>query len=146
MAVSNRPGGLTAMAVFNFVFGGIAILVWLVTMAQIGSRHERRMEQQRQRLIEPDFVPASKRLKLARCLLGLAYGGLLIASGVGYLLQKRGLGKTLGLLFVLTCVGQTLVNVILVDKRMGPLSLWMVVYTVMTVIVLFTVFKDDFPN
>src|SRR5215470_13231357 len=88
MAQGKRPGGLTALAVLNFVFGGLGAIGLLAIYALLGGGKA--------------IADSAGKLEISAggiylsLLLGAVGVCLLIASGVGYLKQKRVLGRGVG--------------------------------------------------
>jgi hypothetical protein len=79
-----RPGGLTALAIFNFIFGGLSALLNLVGIATV----EMQLEQFRQTAkLTGDPVPSAG-LLYAMIGFSLIRAALLITSGVGYITQE----------------------------------------------------------
>ena len=139
MAEGKRPGGLTALAVLNFVFGGLYALLLLGAWAVIAAMNA---------TTEGEVTRASGGsigLLYVALLLGTVSVGLLIASGVGYLGQKKMLGRTLGTVYgALSLVG-TGVG-LAGGSEFGIGTLIGLVYPVLTLILLNTTFKDDLVN
>jgi hypothetical protein len=156
MSEGKRPGGLTALAVLNFVaaagdllnaFG--LLMTWLL-------------------LNVPEFaarVPMDEKgkhgLEMMRelgnvvlgCLIAVhvVLGALLILSGVGYLLQKRFLGRKLGNAYALLSVATTVAMVF--GMRRGTdggdfqlITLVLILYPVLTLALINTTFREDFVN
>src|SRR5262245_36400401 len=90
MAEGKRPGGLTALAVLNFVFGGLGAIGLLAIYALLGGAKA---------VVEAsgrEFQAPAAGMVYVSLLLGLVSVCLMIASGVGYIQQKRFLGRVLG--------------------------------------------------
>ena len=72
---------------------------------------------------------------------------LLIASGVGYLQQKRTLGRTLGSVYAVLSIGSSLVSAALMPEELGGGAnigtMVGLVYPVLTLVLLNTTFKHD---
>src|SRR5687767_7139367 len=81
-----RPGGLTALAVLNFVFGGMGVLSSLSYLSPA---------------IREKMIGLPENLWPVLVALGLVESGLMIASGVGYLGLKRVLGRRVGTIYAL---------------------------------------------
>src|SRR5262245_26736433 len=93
MSPGQRPGGLTALAVLNFIFGGFAllgVLGWVVILGLLQAEPGRAT---RDEVLDVTGGPA---VIYAIILLNLIQGALLVISGVGYLGQKAMMGKVLG--------------------------------------------------
>ena len=116
-APAKRPAGLTALAVFNFIFAARALLILPVV-----------------------FSPSSLRAMSARfdaplglVAASLAVGGVTHALGalvgVGYLGQRRNLGRILGNVYALLGFVSTLLAYAVVPK---PVALGGIIYPVIT--------------
>lgn len=144
MSEGERPGGLTALAVINFVLTGFRLLAVAGTAFVIAS---------------PDIIdeiddPETAVVLREACesgfiwlglVLNVLIGGLLLASGVGYLRQKKILGRVLGSTYAILA----LVAIVLgstIGKTFSFLMLIDVVYPLLTLILLNTIFKDDLIN
>ena len=90
MSNSSRPGGLTALAVLNFVFSGIWC-IWAMILA-IGLF-----------LADKTGLKAEKSIVTIQLLFALIIPTLLVISGIGYLQQKRVMGKILGTVYAFDC-------------------------------------------
>ncbi len=133
----HRPGGLTALAVLNFIFGGLgllSILGWVLMLGLFGEVAKKAMEQ----------IPEAGIIYLM-ILLSLVETGLLLASGAGYLGQKKFLGKILGSVYGIVGLVEVGLRIALA-KDFGFMAIFGLIYPVLTLVLLNTVFKDDFPN
>jgi len=142
MAIGKRPGGLTALAVLNFVFGGIGAIFTLLAFGGLalireGVKHAEAsgMKYEGQSLTMATVV--------------IALGGfsalLLIVSGVGYIQQKRFTGRTLGTLYALVSLAGSALTV----ATGGGLGIAMIIFSVyplLTLILVNTSFKNDLVN
>lgn len=131
-----RPGGLTALAVLNFVFGGLGALAVLALFAMLS-------------LVEKGAsdanVQVSTGLVWALILMSLVSVALMIASGVGYLGQKRW-GKTLGNTYALLSILSSVLSVAMLHTGVGIGTIIGLIYPVLTLILLNTTFKEDLVN
>jgi hypothetical protein len=148
MAEGKRPGGLTALAVLNFVFGGISLL-WtlLVGMATVFA-DKMVSTADKMGAKEGDLASAKSSVGIAYAYvaLSLVSGALLIIAGVGYLGQKRFLGRTLGTVYAMASLGGTLLGVIGLSQGIGIFTIVLMVYPVLTLIMINTTFKEDLVN
>jgi hypothetical protein len=155
MAERSRPGGLTALAVINFVFGGFsalgalgmfAILTILKIAGDAAAEQGEQDEEMRQ------LAEAWEEIGLGLFYLMLALlvvqAILLIASGVGYLQQKKFLGRTLGNAYAaIAIISSLLFAVSLTDEVGGGFNLNTIVgliYPALTLFLLNGTFKEDF--
>jgi hypothetical protein len=143
MAEGRRPGGLTALAVINFVWGGIEALLTLLSLAVIGLvTSGKGLTDANGNKVE--LPPLS--VLYALLLLNLILVGLLIAAGVGYLKQKRVLGRGIGSTYGILSLATQVVDLMLARQGFGILNIISLVYPVLTLILLNTTFKDDLVN
>jgi len=124
--------------VLNFVFGGLgAIFGLLGLMAMLAIEHGDAAAN-----VE---VPGKGLVYFAILFLCVRVA-LMIASGVGYLKQKKFLGRTLGNTYGVLAIADTIIGLALLH---GAFSFWTIiglVYPVLTLALLNTTFKDDFVN
>jgi hypothetical protein len=143
MAEGRRPGGLTALAVINFVWGGIEALVTLGSLAVIGLiTSGKGLTDANGNKVE---LPSVSVLYLL-LLLNLVLVGLLIGAGVGYLKQKRVLGRGIGSTYGIISLATQVVGLLLYRQGFGIASIIGMIYPVLTLILLNTTFKDDLVN
>ena len=137
MADGKRPGGLTALAVLNFVFGGIGVLGVLAAAALFGAVNQ---------LSEGAVVDEmGAGVGMFQFILMALSAGLLIVSGVGYIGQKRVMGRMMGNFYGVTSIannGLSLVN----GAEFSFFTIIGLVYPVLTLILLNTTFKEDLVN
>jgi hypothetical protein len=142
MAEGKRPGGLTALAVLNFVFGGFGAIGALLGFAGL-SVIKKGVEAAEKSGVKYD----GQGLTAAYVVILLTGVGalLLIVSGVGYLGQKRMMGRTLGTVYALVSLGGTAVGVV-TGGGIGVFTIIFSVYPILTLIMVNTTFKDDLVN
>lgn len=154
MSEGKRPGGLTALAVINFVFGGfgalgslgmLAIMAFINVAAQ-SADNEGANEAQRE--MAKAWEEIGMGFFYLILLLGAVSAMLLIASGVGYLQQKKFLGRTLGNAYaVISIASSLLMGVMITSDAGGGFNIGTIiglVYPVLTLILLNGTFKEDF--
>lgn len=136
--MSKRPGGLTALAVLNFVFGGFSVLGLLALFALLSAADE----------ISGGELTSAPGAGLVYFLILLAVVrvALMITSGVGYLKQAKFLGRTLGNSYAALAIADTVLGLVLVENSFGIMTIVFSVYPVLTLVLLNTTFKDDFVN
>lgn len=154
MTEGRRPGGLTALAVVNFVFGGfgaLGVLLWagmlvLITQVELPDDASREMKE--------SFDKAGLSIGIFVFIIAMSAVAsiLLIASGVGYLLQRKFLGRTLGNIYgILGVVSSILVAQMMPETEGGGGGYGIgfiinLIYPCLTVLLLNTTFKEDFTN
>jgi hypothetical protein len=155
MASDKRPGGLTALAVINFILGGfsvlgaigLAVLIPLmgVALEQAGGQLQPQQQAQIEALTElgaPIFITVA--------VISFVTAVLLIASGVGYLKLKKFLGRTLGNTYAGISVVYSVCSALLLPVELGGgfniMAIVGLIYPVLTLILLNTTFKEDFVN
>lgn len=153
MTEERRPGGLTALAVINLIWGALKLLgalssfatpVLMRELAKTGDEEQKRFSEQ-----VLDFIENNGALWYALIALGLVSAILLLASGIGYLKQKRFLGRVLGNVWALLSIAHTVAEAALVPQIEGGLqllTLLFVIYPLLTLFLLNTTFKEDFVH
>ncbi len=141
MADGKRPGGLTALAVLNFVFGGIGAIFALLAFGGLSLIREAAQR------AEAAGAKVEQSLGLAYVVVLLTAVGafLLITSGVGFLKQKKFLGRTLGTVYALVSLGGTALTVV----NGGGIGIGTIIFSVYPILILImvnTTFKDDLVN
>lgn len=140
MSEGRRPGGLTALAVINFIFGGFAVILFGLVL--LGGAFLSAADSS-----DPD-VQKAKELAGFIWLFAAYYGTiafLLIASGVGYLQMKRVLGRVLGNVYALLAIAYVAV-ILAVGQPFGIGTIIGLIYPVLTLALLNTTFREDFVN
>ncbi|MBN1845197.1 MAG: hypothetical protein JW810_05905 [Sedimentisphaerales bacterium] len=163
---AKRPGGLTAMAVINFVLGGFLLLSLL---GFIGGKYAYNMAEnqraQEQQTADPNAAPSNQytpeqqqQMETARKVfadptiriltyLNVVPCALLIVSGIGYLRLKKMLGRMMGNLYALVSIVLGIAEIVLIDKDLGGgfgiASLIGFIYPALTLFLMNVTFKDD---
>lgn len=155
MNEGKRPGGLTALAVINFVLGALAILGILVLIGGsavldvVDIPEEDMTAQDRQELEEARQVMKDPAVRALSGLDGLK-GLLLVVSGIGYLQQKKLLGRGLGNATALASLALAVATAIMLAGTpgggFGLLFIIGIVYPVLTLFFLNVTFKEDFTR
>jgi hypothetical protein len=145
MAEGKRPGGLTALAVLNFVFAGLGLLALLALFALLSVvEHGTHAAEMNDSLAKNSSIGSGALYGLI--ILGLVRMAIMLAAGVGYLGQKRFLGRTLGTVYGVLALVDTALGIALVKNGFGIGTLIGLVYPVLTLILVNTTFKDDLVN
>jgi len=156
MSEGKRPGGLTALAVLNFVGGGFLTLAVLgnvgmllghpALLKQAQERGDEKAVEALQAFADLDKTP----FVVTIVLLTLAVA-LLIVSGVGYLKQRRFLGRILGSAWAGLAILATVYSLLSIKEGAGGGGvtlgvILMLIYPVLTLILLNGTFKEDFTR
>jgi hypothetical protein len=148
MEQEKRPGGLTALAVLNFIFAGLGVIGLVGIFVMRFFPIEKIPAEQRapyeafQAMGMPLFV-----LILALTVVAL---GLELVSGIGYLKQKRVMGWMIGNVYAIFSIVSNVVSGFTMTTEMGGgfsiMTILGYVYPVLTLILLNMTFKEDFTN
>ncbi|MHC4286367.1 MAG: hypothetical protein ACYSWZ_25880 [Planctomycetota bacterium] len=152
MSEEKRPGGLTALAVINFVFSGfgfIGLLVMIPLFAFIDKIPTDQMQEAQRAQIE-----ALQSLGLPMLIfifsLSLIYNILLLLSGIGYLKQKKFLGWIIGNSYAVMAIVSSIVSGMMFASELGGGfnigTIINLIYPVLTLILINTTFRDDLTN
>lgn len=144
MADGKRPGGLTALAVLNFVFGGIGA-IWTLLLFGGLTLIKKGIEAAEQSGGSVKWEGQSLTGAYIYILLSAVGAILLITSGVGYLKQKKFTGRTLGTVYALVSLGGSAIGVV-TGGGIGFFTIILSVYPILTLIMVNTTFKDDLVN
>lgn len=153
MTEGKRPGGLTALAVLNFVFGGFNALVVLGFLALLALLAGAKAAGDSTAGEAKKVAEALEHAPLGMFYLYVALALvamntlLLIASGVGYIQQKKFLGRALGNCYGGLAVVYALIGLWLPKDAGGGFGIMTIVgliYPVLTLILLNSTFKEDF--
>jgi uncharacterized membrane protein YkvI len=140
MAEGKRPGGLTALAVLNFVFGGLGALGFLTLLALFGY-----MDSATDGELSDAFTEVpEKGLLVLSVVLSLVAVVAEITSGVGYLKQKRFMGRTVGNVYALAAIANLVLGMSFTAFGIGTMIA--LVYPVLTLALINTTFADDLVN
>jgi len=134
-----RPGGLTALSIFNFVFGGLAGLMNLIGLATIGLMYDSMVEQSKHSGHE---VP-SKGLLIGLLVLALVRAALLVTSAIGYLGQRKFLGRALGNAYAVLALGSIAFEISQAPQHVSPFTLLELLYPLITLFLLNVIFRKD---
>jgi hypothetical protein len=153
MASDKRPGGLTALAVINFILGGLSLLGALALAAFLPLM-QMAMEQAGDQMPPEQLAQIEAMndiggpLFILLGVISLVTAVLLIASGVGYLKLKKFLGRTLGNAYGVLGVVSSIASALLMPVELGGgfniMAIVGLIYPVLTLILLNTTFKEDF--
>jgi hypothetical protein len=155
MASDKRPGGLTALAVINFIFGGISLL-GAIALAALFPLMQMALDQAGDQL-QPEQMAQIQAMNdvgaplfITVACISFVTAVLLIASGVGYLKLKKFLGRTLGNAYAVISIVYSVASAMLLPMELGGgfniMAIVGLIYPVLTLILLNTTFKEDFVN
>ena len=139
--MAKRPGGLTALAVLNFVFGGIGAIAALLGFGAVSL-----IKEAIQKAEESGATYTGQSLNMAYVAVALTGVSalLLIISGVGYI-QQKGYGRMLGNTYALVSLGGTILSAA-TGGGIGVFGVMFCVYPLLTLILLNSSFKSSFNN
>jgi hypothetical protein len=149
MDEKNRPGGLIALAVINFIFAAFSILGVLgLLIGKIAVNYvpmEQIPESQAAQIAA--FQNMSGTILAVIICKGLITFLLLLLSGIGYLKLKRILGRILGSIYgavaILFSILSTMAFSEMFAKSFGIGSVISLIYPLLTLILLNTIFRKD---
>ena len=167
--VAKRPGGLTALAVLNFVFGGFGIIGGLMALVVGGvasssggafdefakaTREAARQAAQKSGDAEAieamnKIAPVAKEASTMFYILGilgLILAALLIVAGVGYLKQSKKIGYLFGNAYGVAAIIVVILQIVMLGAGFGFTMILGLAYPVITLALLNTAFKESFPN
>lgn len=152
MNEEKRPGGLTALAVINFVFSGwgfislLGLVAFFAVIGRIPTDDMHGPQRTRFELLQNMGVSVF----VIIFVLSLISNVLLLLSGIGYLKQKKFLGRTIGNLYaVIAIVGSIISGMMFPSELTGGFNIGSIIgliYPVLTLILLNTTFRDDLIN
>ena len=152
MSQEKRPGGLTALAVLNFVFAGFGVmglLGMIALFAFLGKIPTDNMDENARTQIEAMQDMGAPFFILIFALSAVS-SVLLLISGIGYLKQKKIMGRVLGSAYGLLTIISCLLTGLLFDPKLGGGfnigTIIGLIYPLLTLILLNTTFKDDLVN
>ncbi len=126
---NNRPGGLVALSVVNFIMGviGLFIVMGLFKLVGIGGA----------------LVPMVARITLTMRLIEVV---LLFVSGFGYMTMRPIAGRLVGNIYACLSIFTTVLAAAILYKDFGILTLMAMLFPIITLILLNTVFRDSFRS
>ena len=138
MSGYQRPGGLTVLAVLNFVFGGITGLGVLGSaVLLVGGKPD-------------ELPPGFREWPDPAMIIALAVGNLIVAvlmilSGIGYLSLRRTQGFVLGTLYALVAIVVEVIG-LSTFQQLTMSSFMSLLYPLLTLFMLQVVFRRDFAR
>lgn len=101
-AGGSRPQGLVTLAICNFVFGGIGMLVAIVRVSAL---------LQHSLGIDPDSAETNVPIAYTSVILALAANIMLLLAGIGYLKRHRLLGFWMAILYAVCGLTSTTLHI-----------------------------------
>ncbi len=152
MNEGKRPGGLTALAIINFIIAGLNLLSLFGMVALFGLIDKMPTEQMNE--TQKAQIQAVQNMGMPTLVLILALtllgGLLLLLSGIGYLKQKKVLGRVIGNVYAISSLVGSLVSGLLFATELGGGfhfgTIIGLIYPVLTLVLINTTFKDDLTN
>ncbi len=152
MSEGRRPGGLTALAIINFILAGLTVLSFFGLVALFGLIDKvptDQMNEAQKAQMEAVQNMGMPTLVL-RVSLMLLIGVLLLSSGIGYMKQKKVLGRVVGNVYALFSIVGSLVAALLFTTELGGGfnfgTIIGLIYPVLTLVLINTTFRDDLTN
>jgi hypothetical protein len=149
MSDDKRPGGLTALAVLNFVFSAVE-LIGALGFAALPMLQQGPGLNDAQRTQLEAMTSLGTGLLAALAAGGAICGVLLIVSGVGYLKQKRLLGRTMGNTYAVFSIATAVPAALWIPAQLGGgfslSTILSLVYPLLTLLLLNLTFKEDLVN
>jgi hypothetical protein len=147
MESTNRPGGLTALAVLNFIIAAWGVLSALMRTALLSAgTGSMPLPPELQQRVQ-DMLEAGRGWLVFAVIAGLVLTVLLVLSGIGYLQQKRVLGRVVGNVYGVASIAASVCSVLLATQGFGIGAILLlcvkIVYPVVTLALLNTAFKND---
>jgi hypothetical protein len=150
MADGKRPGGLTALAVINFVFAALLLLGIAGLVFFLFGGLEFLLKMAKESGSETDLAEAEKlaekmtpSLLITAIALSAVQFVLMIASGIGYLKQKLFLGRKLGNAYAVVAIGTTIFGIAMAVEDFSIMTMIDFIYPILTLFLLNVTFKDD---
>jgi hypothetical protein len=164
-----RPGGLTALAVINFVWAALELMsgagqlaapaLMPMAIAEAERAASRETDAPKREKLEMDLQHAKdaqrvmqqhREVLMLRGSVFVLLGILLIISGIGYLKLRRFLGRNVGLAYATLAVAWGIAEILYVQKQTdespGIFSLIAFIVPAVTFFALLVTFRDDFVN
>jgi tryptophan-rich sensory protein len=149
MSEQKRPGGLTALAVINFVFSGwgfIGLLGLAAFFAFIGKIPTDDMNEAQKAQFEA-FQNMGLPVFIFIFALSIISSVLLLLSGIGYLKLKKFLGRMIGNTYAVIAIVSSIISGIMFAPKLGGGfnigTIIGLIYPIVTLVLLNTTFKND---
>ena len=152
MSEGRRPGGLTALAIVSFILAGLSLLSLFGMIALFGLMDKMPTEQmnetQKAQMEAVQNMGAPTLVLIV--VLTLLSGLLLLLSGIGYLKQKKVLGRVVGNVYAISSIVGSIISGLLFKTELGGGfnvgTIIGLIFPVLTLALINTTFKDDLTN
>jgi len=150
MSEGKRPGGLTALAVINFVFFGLGLIGLLGMAASYAGWFpiDKMTEEQKATMEAIQNIPLPMFIFIL--VFSIVTNVLLLLSGIGYLKQKKFLGRMLGSVYAVLGIVSTIITAVTFPTEayggFHIMTMIDLIYPVLTLVLLNTTFKEDLTN
>ena len=152
MNEGKRPGGLTALAIINFILAGFGVLSLFGMVAWFGLIDKVPTEQMNE--TQKAQIEALQNMGTPTLVLILALtllsGVLLLSSGIGYMKQKKVLGRVVGNIYAISSIVGSIISGLLFATELGGGfnfgTIIGLIYPVLTLVLINTTFKEDLTN
>jgi hypothetical protein len=150
MTVGKRPGGLTALAVINFVMAGFNAIgiLGLVVVMTMGDALKQSATSAEDRAVFEALQHVGGATWGIIILANVISGALVIIAGIGYLKMRRW-ARMLGNLYAVFEISAEVGKLLLLPTEIGGFGIGTLiglVYPVLTLIFINLTFKDDLTN
>jgi len=152
MSEGKRPGGLTALAVLNFIFaffGVMSILGMIVLFALFNVIADSNMDEQSRKQFDA-VQEMGMPMLVVMVTMSVFSTILLLLSGIGYIKQKRFLGRILGSVYAfVSIISSVMSGIMMKPEAGGGFNIGTIIgllYPLITLILVNTTFKDDLVN
>ena len=151
MNQSKRPGGLTALAVLNFIFSawGLISIMGMITMLVLFSKMAEHMDEKARAQWEA-LQALGWPILIGLLVVSAVSSILLLLSGIGYIKQKKFLGRALGNTYAILAIISGVVSALIMKPEIGGgftiSSIIGLIYPLLTIILLNSTFKEDLTN
>jgi len=152
MNEEQRPGGLIALAVLNFVFAGFGFLNLLLFAGFLAIKDKIPVEEMKEAQRTQFEAFDEMGVPVLVMLIGfqLVAGILQLVSGIGYLKQKKILGRMMGNGYAVLSIVSSIASGMTFTGEMGGgfniATMIGLIYPMVTLFLLNVTFADDFPN
>jgi len=153
MSQGKRPGGLTALAVINFIFsafsalGILGMVVVLFLSPRISEMAEKQQDSESAAQMQA-MAEMGQSVWILMILSSALAAVLLLLSGIGYLTQRKFLGRTLGNAYAIFGILTALLTAQMMPENAGGGvnlgTLLSLIYPVLTLLLINGTFKEDF--